>query len=272
MWRKMFTLKPGCIYNNKDLAEWFGIKQSSFETTKKRKLEELKEYADFEMIGPKVKILSVKQERYVKNSAMTQEEIQQNETYQQEENYLADEYAFFEAFYYNSGYMKRRRELDETAKFTRAYPFAGIRIIFDKFGVQWFKQTCTIEDCPQNRLKSLYCGNTLIYIFNDAGDVAEPHDEDREKCLVKLNEIYDSWYYQNDALVLKGYRHGLYPKKRARAKIAVSRIITLSNAIDICNELMITLGPEKCAGLEMMFFNDPQVLLGIADNVMSTRG
>ena len=32
------------------------------------------------------------------------------------------------------------------------------------------------------------------------------------------------------------------------------------------------LAPYDCSAIEMMFFNDPQVLLGIADNIMSTRG
>ena len=37
-------LKANTVYNNKELAEWFEIKESTFKSSKKRRLEELKEY------------------------------------------------------------------------------------------------------------------------------------------------------------------------------------------------------------------------------------
>lgn len=43
-------------YLNKDLAEWFGISQGSFNTKKEKKLEELKDFADFHLEGKKVVI------------------------------------------------------------------------------------------------------------------------------------------------------------------------------------------------------------------------
>lgn len=55
-------------YTNAELAEWFGIKPDSFKTNRKRKLEELKEYADFTVGRGKVTITNIKQPYYTKGS------------------------------------------------------------------------------------------------------------------------------------------------------------------------------------------------------------
>lgn len=51
-------LKPGFI-SNKDLATWFGVKPNSFAHAKQKKLEQLKKYADYEIINKKIKIKKV---------------------------------------------------------------------------------------------------------------------------------------------------------------------------------------------------------------------
>lgn len=43
-------LKEGQHLGRKELAEWFNIKEKSFSTYKERKLEELKEYCDYDLI------------------------------------------------------------------------------------------------------------------------------------------------------------------------------------------------------------------------------
>lgn len=58
-------LKANTVYNNKELAEWFEIKEATFKSSKKRRLEELKDYADFIVVKGKVKILKVKNAEYV---------------------------------------------------------------------------------------------------------------------------------------------------------------------------------------------------------------
>lgn len=47
------------IMTNKELAEWFGIAETSFKNKKKKKLEELKKFAEFEEIRGKVNITRV---------------------------------------------------------------------------------------------------------------------------------------------------------------------------------------------------------------------
>ena len=47
------------IYTNKELAEWFGITQSSFSKYKEKKLEELKAFADFKQVGNKQKKIQI---------------------------------------------------------------------------------------------------------------------------------------------------------------------------------------------------------------------
>jgi hypothetical protein len=55
----MTELKPGII-SNEELAEWFGVKETTFRNKKKKKLEELKEYCDFEILpGGKINITYV---------------------------------------------------------------------------------------------------------------------------------------------------------------------------------------------------------------------
>ena len=62
-------LKENHIIENQELADWFGIKKSSLEAggMKKKKLEELKEYCDFEILKGKVFIKKVYIDTYTKN-------------------------------------------------------------------------------------------------------------------------------------------------------------------------------------------------------------
>lgn len=53
-------LEVGVIYNNTELAEWFGISEKTLKNTKKKRLCELAEYVEFEQIkGGKVQILRI---------------------------------------------------------------------------------------------------------------------------------------------------------------------------------------------------------------------
>ena len=47
---------------NKELADWFRIKEKSFRDTRAKKLEILKEYAEFENLRGKVNILKISRE------------------------------------------------------------------------------------------------------------------------------------------------------------------------------------------------------------------
>ena len=64
----MEILKEG-IYTNKQLAQWFGIKENTFRSKKKSKLEELKKYANFIEIGSKVQIVKVYFDTYIKKQS-----------------------------------------------------------------------------------------------------------------------------------------------------------------------------------------------------------
>lgn len=66
------------LYTNKQLAEWFGISAGRFSSDKKNKLEQLKAYADFELIGnkqKKVKIIKVYEEEYHKKGSQAYQMI-----------------------------------------------------------------------------------------------------------------------------------------------------------------------------------------------------
>ena len=65
--KEKVELKEG-IMTNKDLAEWFGITEGAFKNGKAKKLEKLKEYAEFEEIKGKVKILKIIKPVFVKGS------------------------------------------------------------------------------------------------------------------------------------------------------------------------------------------------------------
>lgn len=64
----MVILEEG-IYTNKQLAQWFGIKENTFRSKKKNKLEELKKYADFIEIGSKIQIVKVYFNTYIKKQS-----------------------------------------------------------------------------------------------------------------------------------------------------------------------------------------------------------
>lgn len=63
-------LREGFTLKNKDLAEWFGVKESSMKSggVKLKKLEELKEYCDFELRSGKVYIKKVYSDTYKGNN------------------------------------------------------------------------------------------------------------------------------------------------------------------------------------------------------------
>lgn len=62
---------------NKDLAEWFGIKATTFSQHKKKKLEELKNFCFFEEIYGGVNITAIINPIYTKNSQKIREIYQQ---------------------------------------------------------------------------------------------------------------------------------------------------------------------------------------------------
>jgi len=53
-------LEEGKTYTGKQLAEWFDIKPESYKANKDRKLEELKIFADYELVGNKTKKVHIK--------------------------------------------------------------------------------------------------------------------------------------------------------------------------------------------------------------------
>lgn len=57
------------LYKNAELAEWFGIKENTFRSKKRQKLEELKAYARFREIKGKVQILEVFEPIYIKKTS-----------------------------------------------------------------------------------------------------------------------------------------------------------------------------------------------------------
>lgn len=57
------------LYKNAELAEWFDIKESTFRSRKRQKLEELKAYARFQEVKGKVQILEVFEPIYVKKTS-----------------------------------------------------------------------------------------------------------------------------------------------------------------------------------------------------------
>lgn len=64
-------------YLNKDLAEWFGVTQGSFNTKKDKKLEELKDFAEYHLEGKKVVIDKVLNPIYSKNGSKAYEMIKE---------------------------------------------------------------------------------------------------------------------------------------------------------------------------------------------------
>lgn len=67
------------VYTNNQLAEWFGITPSSLSKYKKKKLEELKAFADFEEVGKKqkkIKITYIYQPVYYKQGSQNFKKIQ----------------------------------------------------------------------------------------------------------------------------------------------------------------------------------------------------
>ena len=66
------------IFNNKEIADWFGCSSAYFSQVKEKKFKELQAYADFELIGnkqKKVKINKVYEQEYHKKGSYAYETI-----------------------------------------------------------------------------------------------------------------------------------------------------------------------------------------------------
>ena len=78
--RKMTQLTVG-KFKLSEIAEWFGIKVTSFNAAKEKKLEELKEFADYELVSThQIQITKVKYPFYVKKNSKNYEIIKKQIT------------------------------------------------------------------------------------------------------------------------------------------------------------------------------------------------
>lgn len=68
-------LEENKVYTSKQLAEWFGLSYGAFRNNKGKKLEELKAFADYEIIGKKFKINKVYNSTYSKNGTKVYETV-----------------------------------------------------------------------------------------------------------------------------------------------------------------------------------------------------
>lgn len=74
----MKKLEAGKLYNNKDIADWFGIDPATFSRKKEQKLKQLKLFATFELVGnktKKIKIIKVYNDTYSKQGSNAYQEV-----------------------------------------------------------------------------------------------------------------------------------------------------------------------------------------------------
>lgn len=76
-------LKENTLYTNKQIAQWFGLKKGSFSNKeqKQKKLQELKNFADYELVGNKTKKILIKrvyQSVYSKKGSVRYQTLDKN--------------------------------------------------------------------------------------------------------------------------------------------------------------------------------------------------
>ena len=69
-------LKLG-VMTNAELAEWFGIKEKSFTTNRAKKLEELSQFAEFDILKGKVEITKIHRPVYIKKRSRNYQIVQE---------------------------------------------------------------------------------------------------------------------------------------------------------------------------------------------------
>ena len=69
---EIMKLKLGKM-SSKEIAQWFGLSYGSYRVKKKDKLEELKDYADYEEVYGGVNIKNIKEEEYSKEGKRSKE-------------------------------------------------------------------------------------------------------------------------------------------------------------------------------------------------------
>ena len=77
----MKELKQGKIYAAKEIAEWMGITSGAFANKRQKKLKQLQAFADYELVGDKIKKIYIKkvyQPIYCKKGSQARQEVRQN--------------------------------------------------------------------------------------------------------------------------------------------------------------------------------------------------
>lgn len=66
------------IMTNKEIAEWFGIKERTFSSSRQKRIEELKQYAKFDILRGKFDILEIYQSVYIKKKSKSYQTVRDN--------------------------------------------------------------------------------------------------------------------------------------------------------------------------------------------------
>lgn len=190
----MEELKLGVIKYS-ELAKWFGIQPGSLRNKKKQKLEELRNFADFEEVYGGVKITNIKESRYVKNSKKAKELIKNVFDEEWSENGL-------DTCKNVSNKIYRKYEKDLNLAMTTTYNYT-IEARNDLYGKPF---------------ESMHCGYTWgkVMSIEDNGEIIyAPFTEEEEDIKKKLLKKYFATDEEKEILIAEMVEAGEINKAEA---------------------------------------------------------
>lgn len=277
----MIRLRAGDTYSNTDSADWFAISYGSFMNRKQKKLEELKQYAEFEETPEGIHILEVYKPVYKKNIEKVQEEENKKKT--SLEKYLLGELVAAEEFTWDfkmeqAGIRDTETRLNICAA-SRTYPCQDIFLVMDDYGVRYLSYS---SDCTETELKE---SDRITDSISDRVFVRLADVNTGMRCITSkereiLREYMEHRTFDMDAMLLSKAKE--YVSIGLSDSIIEARLITAMQlsvvyAINLAYDLLYKTRANGIFAVQVIILNSENETRKIADkyikkaqNIMST--
>ena len=217
--------------SSKEIAEWFGISYGRYRNSKKDKLEELKDYADYEEVYGGVNIKNIKEEEYSKEGKRSKEIV--FNAFDEEWNESGLDTCSNVAF---KIYNKHKNELTIAEGTTYNYTIAARNELYGKP----FQSNGKLGYCHYIWVKAtdMQDGTKLLELFN----------EEEEKIKKDLMNKYFSTDAEKEVMVAEMVERGELSKEEAYDTLVEMKHLNAAGFMAFKNELEEKIGSKVLKG------------------------
>ena len=238
---------------NKELAEWFGVQVNTFSQHKRKKLEELKNYADFNSIRGGVEILSIKKDTYNRKDNKIREIYQQGF---EEVRGPIDTVSNIN----NQIFEKYNKQLPTLSSAESGYHYA-IEVRNERYGVP-FKNNGSIGNCYY-----VWC---KLETNEDSSELKyTPFNEEEQKIKEKLLTKYFGTDIEKEIMIAEMVACGEISKADAYDMLMDYKNLNHTGFMKFLKELESTIGFKIVKATkfeEMLNFTETAAITGSIEN------